>query len=41
MEGSYDRVWQETKGNKVPGEEYLIFSGVRSRPSFHNDITNH
>jgi 26S proteasome regulatory subunit N12 len=30
MEGSYDRVWQETKGNKVPGEEYLIFSGVCS-----------
>jgi hypothetical protein len=28
MEGSYDRVWQETKGNKVPGEEYDIFSGV-------------
>jgi len=28
MEGSYDRVWQETKGNKMPGEEYGIFSGV-------------
>lgn len=28
MEGSYDRVWQETKGSNVPGEEYAIFSGV-------------
>jgi 26S proteasome regulatory subunit N12 len=28
MEGSYDRVWQETKGSNVPGEEYGIFSGV-------------
>jgi 26S proteasome regulatory subunit N12 len=28
MEGSYDRVWQETKGHDVPGEEYGIFSGV-------------
>ncbi|KAF2426242.1 26S proteasome non-ATPase regulatory subunit 8 [Tothia fuscella] len=26
MEGSYDKVWHETKGNKVPGEEYGIFS---------------
>jgi 26S proteasome regulatory subunit N12 len=29
MEGSYDRVWQQTKGSNVPGEEYAIFSGVR------------
>jgi 26S proteasome regulatory subunit N12 len=29
MEGSYDRVWQETKSSNVPGEEYGIFSGVR------------
>lgn len=28
MEGSYDRVWQETKNNKVTGEEFGIFSGV-------------
>jgi 26S proteasome regulatory subunit N12 len=28
MEGSYDRVWQQTKGSNVPGEEYAIFSGV-------------
>lgn len=28
MEGSYDRVWQETKGSNVPGEEYGIFTGV-------------
>jgi hypothetical protein len=40
MEGSYDRVWQETKGNKVPGEEYLIFSGV-CLDSFHTNLTNH
>lgn len=36
MEGSYDRVWQETKNNKVSGEEFSIFSGVRtSSPIFH------
>jgi len=27
MEGSYDRVWQQTKASNVPGEEYAIFSG--------------
>lgn len=32
MEGSYDRVWQETKGHNVPGEEYGIFSGVSAIP---------
>jgi 26S proteasome regulatory subunit N12 len=34
MEGSYDRVWAETKASKVPGEEYSIFSGVRAIPNF-------
>lgn len=29
MEGSYDRVWQETKSDRVPSEEFAIFSGVR------------
>ncbi|TLD35307.1 gb [Venturia nashicola] len=31
MEGSYDRVWQETKNNKVSGEEFSIFSGFLVR----------
>lgn len=39
MEGSYDRVWQETKGSNVPGEEYAIFSGVCSASMrFHPDM---
>jgi len=33
MEGSYDRVWGETKGEKVPSEEFAIFTKVRSRPT--------
>ena len=28
MEGSYDRVWEETKSERVPSEEYAIFSDV-------------
>jgi 26S proteasome regulatory subunit N12 len=28
MEGSYDRVWGETKGSRVPGEEFEVFSEV-------------
>ena len=28
MEGSYDRVWGETKGERVPGEEFEVFSEV-------------
>jgi hypothetical protein len=31
MEGSYDRVWSETKSEKVPSEEFGMFSEV-SRP---------
>jgi len=29
MEGSYDRVWGETKGDSVPSEEFALFSEVR------------
>ncbi len=29
MEGSYDRVWGETKREKVPSEEYGLFAEVR------------
>jgi hypothetical protein len=29
MEGSYDRVWHETKSERVPSEEFAIFSDVR------------
>lgn len=28
MEGSYDRVWEETKSERVPSEEFAIFSDV-------------
>jgi hypothetical protein len=28
MEGSYDRVWGETTGERVPGEEFEVFSEV-------------
>ncbi|KAF2218441.1 SAC3/GANP/Nin1/mts3/eIF-3 p25 family-domain-containing protein [Elsinoe ampelina] len=28
MEGSYDRVWGETKGERVPGEEFAVFTEV-------------
>lgn len=28
MEGSYDRVWAETKKDRVPSEEFAIFSDV-------------
>jgi 26S proteasome regulatory subunit N12 len=30
MEGSYDRVWGETKGERVPDKEFAIFSQVCS-----------
>lgn len=32
MEGSYDRVWDETRSERVPSEEFAIFSGVRNLP---------
>ena len=32
MEGSYDRIWGETKGERVPSEEFSVFAEVRSRP---------
>jgi 26S proteasome regulatory subunit N12 len=28
MEGSYDRVWGETTGQSIPGEEFGVFSEV-------------
>ena len=28
MEGSYDHVWSQTKGEGVPGEEFALFSDV-------------
>jgi 26S proteasome regulatory subunit N12 len=30
MEGSYDKVWSEMKGERVPSEEFAIFSEVSS-----------
>lgn len=30
MEGSYDRVWDETKSERVPSSEFAIFSNVSS-----------
>lgn len=30
MEGSYDKVWGETKGERVPSEEFGVFSEVLS-----------
>jgi 26S proteasome regulatory subunit N12 len=32
MEGSYDRVWGETKSERVPSEEFGLFSEVRKDP---------
>lgn len=37
MEGSYDRVWGETKSERVPSEEYALFSEVRSH-TIHNNL---
>lgn len=34
MEGSYDRVWEETKSERVPSEEFAIFSNVRTLKAF-------
>ena len=33
MEGSYDKVWAETKSERVPSEDYGLFSNVRPGPS--------
>lgn len=33
MEGSYDRVWGETKSERVPSEEFGLFSEVRAPPN--------
>ena len=34
MEGSYDKVWSETKGERVPSEEYGVFSEVSTTTTF-------
>lgn len=34
MEGSYDKVWRETKGERVPSEEFGMFSGVSHTITF-------
>jgi len=34
MEGSYDKVWRETKSERVPSEEFGLFSNVRSFQSY-------
>ena len=36
MEGSYDKVWGETKGERVPSEEFGVFSEVCMR---HTDLS--
>lgn len=33
MEGSYDRVWGETKSERVPSEEFGMFSEVSHIPT--------
>ena len=39
MEGSYDRVWNETKSHRVPSEEFALFSNVRAYPV--GEVGNH
>lgn len=42
MEGSYDKVWGETKGERVPSDEFAVFSEVSEpppRPAFTNEGT--
>jgi hypothetical protein len=34
MEGSYDKVWVETKSERVPGEEFGLFTEVRHMISY-------
>lgn len=42
MEGSYDKVWGETKGERVPSEEFGVFSEVRMRDwTYVQTTTNH
>lgn len=36
MEGSYDKVWGETKGERVPSEEFEIFSDVSAHRRSHD-----
>lgn len=30
MEGSYDKVWRETNSERVPSEDFALFSNVSS-----------
>lgn len=34
MEGSYDKVWRETKSERVPSEDFGLFSNVRATITF-------
>lgn len=40
MEGSYDKVWGETKGERVPSDEFAVFSEVRCTMSSKSDCRN-
>jgi 26S proteasome regulatory subunit N12 len=35
MEGSYDKVWRETKSERVPSEDFGLFSNVGARIDIH------
>ena len=35
MEGSYDKVWRETKSERVPSEDFGLFSNVSHNPMSH------
>jgi len=39
MEGAYDRVWGETKRERVPAEEYALFSVVGTRWKFNASLS--
>jgi len=41
MEGSYDKVWSEMKGERVPSEEFAIFSEVSHELYYYSDVYRH
>jgi hypothetical protein len=41
MEGSYDKVWSEMKSERVPSEEFAIFSEVSLLPFYHSHPKTH
>jgi hypothetical protein len=41
MEGSYDKVWVETKSERVPGEEFGLFTEVRHVTAMGNLLRPH